>query len=133
MDGPFHSNLLKKSDLNQEPGRFPWLPDSAPGPPARSWPAAGNWTRAAVGPRLLPGLALTLALAAAGCGGAHAPCPTPTDALDGLRAETETLDARVGQARSAERAERQRRDAAVRRAAQAQAALDSLAAAGPGR
>lgn len=75
-----------------------------------------------------------MALATSGCGGAHAPCPTPTAVLDGLRSDTERLDERVGRARGAERAERQRRDEAARRVAVTRAALDSVTAVeGPGR
>jgi len=74
-----------------------------------------------------------LALGAQGCGGAHAPCPVSPAAIDGRREEVEKLDARVGEARAAERVERQRREAAARRVAAARAASDSAAAAGRAR
>ena len=99
----------------------------APEPPAGVWSPGGFWAHRLFPVRLLAGL--LLALAGPGCGGAHAPCPTPTANLDGLRDDTERLDERVGQARAAERAEKQRRDSEGRRTVAAQAVLDSIAAA----
>jgi hypothetical protein len=72
-------------------------------------------------------VAVAILAAAAGCAHTNAPCPTPTAQIDEHRAGVERLDAEVGKARAAERAERARRDEAATRAARARAALDSLA------
>jgi hypothetical protein len=76
-------------------------------------------------------MAVAVLAAAAGCAHTNAPCPTPTARIDEHRAAVERLDAEVGKARAAERAERARRDDAARGVAEARAALDSLAGGAP--
>jgi len=63
----------------------------------------------------------------AGCGGATAPCPTPTTELDSLRTVSERLENQVDRETAEGRTLEARRDQASRRAAVAEAALDSLA------
>lgn len=76
--------------------------------------------------------AVSIVLVLSGCGGATAPCPTPTTELDRLRAESQKVEGELDQATVADRELRVKRDAALRRTAAAQAALDSLGPSGRG-
>jgi len=67
-----------------------------------------------------------------GCGGAHAPCPTPTSEVDRHREESLAAERKVRAALSEDRSLRSKRDAAAGRIAAAEAALDSMKAAGGG-
>jgi len=67
-----------------------------------------------------------LLLATHGCG-STAPCPTPTTELDRLRTESERLEREMDEAGSADAAANEEREEALRRLAEAQAALDSIA------
>lgn len=78
---------------------------------------------------ILASIALALSVALPGCGGATAPCPTPTTELDSLRTVAEGLESQVDRETAEGRTLEARRDREVKRAAAAQAALDSLAGA----
>jgi hypothetical protein len=87
------------------------------------------WPRARM--RALASISVALALGLAGCGGATAPCPTPTTELDSLRTVSERLENQVDRETAEGRTLEARRDQASRRAAVAEAALDSLAGVRP--
>lgn len=82
------------------------------------------WPRVSIG--ALASISVAFALGLAGCG-ATAPCPTPTTELDSLRTVTERMESQVDRDTAEGRTLEARRDEASRRAAVAEAALDSLA------
>lgn len=76
----------------------------------------------------IPGSLLLLCLVSVpGCGGATAPCPTPTTELDRLRSESERLEREMDEASLVQDAADEEREEALRRLAEAEAALDSIA------
>jgi outer membrane murein-binding lipoprotein Lpp len=74
---------------------------------------------------MLATIVWALSIALAGCG-STAPCPTPTAELDSLRTVAEGLESQVDRETAEGRTLEARRDQEVKRAAAAQAALDSL-------
>ncbi|HEU5312054.1 MAG TPA: hypothetical protein VFV24_11425 [Candidatus Eisenbacteria bacterium] len=93
------------------------------GHPAGLWPAGPGGLRGGIPRALL----LLFLFATPGCGGATAPCPTPTTELDRLRTESERLEREMDEASSADDAANEEREEAMRRVAEAEAALDSIA------
>lgn len=97
-----------------------------------NWPSARSRVTRLAGPGLLV-RALVLCAAGSllpGCGGAHAPCPTPTSEVDRHREESLAAERNVRAALSEDRSLRAKREVAAARIAAAEAALDSMKAAG---
>jgi outer membrane murein-binding lipoprotein Lpp len=94
-----------------------------PGRPVGHWPGHRTGPRGAV---LAVLLAVPILVAIQGCGGATAPCPTPTTELDQLRSKAERLEQEMDQVTRKEDEGGEEREAAQRRVAEAQAAIDSI-------